>query len=449
MSGESKPKKLTMDEIGKITDPDYLRRGLEYHDGKMVLNPARHGNKLYAEVKGGGKSNYKVTITFEEKISAKCTCISARRTAYCKHAIAVMVGWSKTPEAFVESEAPPFTEAAAGGKKKKASVKKGKTETREIQEKGIVAIENLLTDAAMAGLSAITRERVELVRELAEETRNYKLVRLSAALLKFADGLSGASGGSDFSLSRYAEDMTDILFTAKAIRKYWKEGAEDERVLEDLIGKTWQKKSLPIKKGLKMIEVEYKSYETPDNFRIDQSVFFCLGDGSFYSEKQILPPHLKNREAPKQSYAGKVIRAGAAYFYPGYPPARIRIEEVEENPVDDETMATLEGMAEKDWDKLIDDYMEGRRDVFAPLFRPALLRPARVICKESGLALSDSNGTLLPMPLSSERSAGLCRELSGGELITLFGNIVVGDLGLEFELMSAAIESYSGPRIAY
>jgi hypothetical protein len=442
------PPSLTMKEIEKLTDADYLRRGLEYHDQKMVENPARHGDRLYAEVKGSGKSNYRVTIAFEDKLKASCTCVSARRTAFCKHAIAVMVSWSKTPDAFVESEAPPFLTGKEAGKKKKASVKKGKTETGEVREKGVEAVERLLTEIASTGLSALTRERVQLVRELAEETRNYKLVRLSAALLTFAETLEQAVSAGDFSLTRYAEQMTDILFTAKAVRKYYKDGAQDERILEDLIGKSWRKTSLPTLSDLRLVEVGYTSYETPDDFRIDESVFFCLTNGAFYSEKQILPPQLKKKEAPKPSYAGDELHVGTAYLYPGYPPARIKIEDLERRPLSPEAFEKFNDYACADWGRLLSSYLEARKDIFAPAVMPALLNPAKVVCAVPNLLLYDAHAAGIPILLSAPQIDQLCRQLSNGKIRLIFGQLTAANQGICFEPTSIVIEKAAGRTIA-
>src|SRR5580704_16864983 len=99
---------------GIIVDADELRKGTEMFDGGGLAHLSRHEGKLFGEAKGSG-APYRVSLAFGDgamNVRARCTCPAAWSRPFCKHAAALLVAWSRAPEAFAMSEAAP---PGAGG----------------------------------------------------------------------------------------------------------------------------------------------------------------------------------------------------------------------------------------------------------------------------------------------------------------------------------------------
>src|SRR5689334_21943609 len=105
-------KKLAAADLrGVVIDSAELKKGTELFDRKALSNFARYENKLFCEAKGSDPAPYRVTLTFGDgalDVKARCTCPRARAAgvSFCKHAAALLVAWSRAPEAFVQTEAP-------------------------------------------------------------------------------------------------------------------------------------------------------------------------------------------------------------------------------------------------------------------------------------------------------------------------------------------------------
>src|SRR5580693_3997274 len=94
---------------GIIVDADELRKGTELFDGGGLSHLSRHEGKLFGEAKGSG-AVYRVSLAFGEgatNVRARCTCPAAWSRPFCKHAAALLVAWSRAPEAFAASDTPP------------------------------------------------------------------------------------------------------------------------------------------------------------------------------------------------------------------------------------------------------------------------------------------------------------------------------------------------------
>src|SRR2546422_3375944 len=187
MSASPEPvrlKSLTMADLQRLCEAAVLSEGVSIYDGKLLANPARSGRRIYAEVKGTAETAYAVVIDLKgdgrdlEKV--RCTCPSAkfRQGGMCKHQAAVLVAWSSTPGSFVE--VPESTIEAKEGerrRKKRATPKRGKADSTELIQRGRATLETLLAELAHTGLSTLTSERVNQVRELAQNLRALQLRR--------------------------------------------------------------------------------------------------------------------------------------------------------------------------------------------------------------------------------------------------------------------------------
>src|SRR5918996_5113915 len=169
-----------------IADRGELQKGAQIYDGKQLNNLARFENKLFADAQGSGASPYKVSLIFGDTLAdvkGRCSCMAARTRPFCKHPAALLVAWSRAPDAFVTAEAPPAGPTTGAAKK---VVKKGRTETADLMKTGVEQMGTLVRELAMSGLATVSGERHHQVRAVAESLRANGLGRLSARALELA-----------------------------------------------------------------------------------------------------------------------------------------------------------------------------------------------------------------------------------------------------------------------
>ncbi len=418
---------------------DFFQNGLAYYHAGKVLNPSRYQNKIYAQVQGSGQSAYNVLVEFDGKAKAICNCPATRRYPFCKHAAAVLAGWASDPRAFVVADhAPEFTTVTS----KRANVKKGKTDTNALIATGIEALETLTTEFVLSGLSAITPDRVEQVRDLAENLRSYKLRRLSTLLTRFAGVLNVlVTDKENFSLSEYTDLLVDIVITAKGAQGIQQGKLQDLKYMEELIGKTWQEKELTPRNDLELLEIYFVTTETVDGFNVFSSYFIELNSGDILTEKFILPKHLKKGQTEKRSYAGSTLTVSEGYQYPGYPPFRMKLKEFRERPLSAQDIDRLIAHASGNFTHIVDDFKRFKKDLFAPEDYYALLNPQGFYASDTGLSVFDAEGTAFDL-LLTERTAFQMQQLLETSVISaLFGKLHAIDGHLRFQPLSAIRQS--------
>lgn len=85
--------------LKKMTTPASLVRGLSYFNEGRIISPIVWDGSIQSEVIGSGLSNYIASIKIKDnKIQAECNCPSEE--SLCKHSIALLYAWLKTPENF-------------------------------------------------------------------------------------------------------------------------------------------------------------------------------------------------------------------------------------------------------------------------------------------------------------------------------------------------------------
>ena len=132
--------KLSVSDVrNRVNDAGEIKKGQTILDQGKLRHLARTDNKLYADAAGSGGSTYQVSITFDDagKVLGRrgrqgnCSCRAAWGRDFCKHSVALLLAWSKTPEAFVVTELPaedepkPGGDAAPGSAPRKRSKKPG------------------------------------------------------------------------------------------------------------------------------------------------------------------------------------------------------------------------------------------------------------------------------------------------------------------------------------
>ena len=435
--------KMALHEAKALFQANDFQHGLTYYDMHKVLNPSRYQNKLYAQVQGSGASAYNVLLAFTDKLSAKCTCPAARRNPFCKHAAAVLAGWAQNPQAFVASESAPELE----GLQKKARVKQGKTDTSDLIARGLEAVETLVTELALTGLATVTASRVQQVKDLAENLRAYKLRRLATLLTQLAAVLNGLLADKEtFSLAVYAELLADMLITAKGVLGIQQGKLQDPKYLEELVGKTWQKRELTRRTDLELVEVCFEFKETVDEFKVFASYFIELMSGDLLTEKLIVPKMIKKGpNAEKRSYAGAKLMVGEAYQYPGYSPFRLKFEQFTEHAVTLADVDRIAVQARADFAKAISRFQEFKKDFFAPTDYYALLKPQGFYAAAQGMLAFDANGTAFELMLTDRSARQLESILASAAIRALFGKIHAVSGKLKFEPLSAIVMCQEKP----
>ncbi|WP_426748811.1 HEAT repeat domain-containing protein [Myxococcus faecalis] len=411
-----------------IPDRDELSKGARIFDDKQLTHLSRFENRLFADASGSGASPYKVSLVFGDgsEVKGKCSCMAARSRLFCKHAAALLVAWSRAPDAFVTTDTAP---TGAGGPAKK-SVKKGKTQTAELMRSGVAQVSTLVRELGLSGVAALSEDRAEQVRALGEALRANGLRRLAARAVEVAGLLEQAAARTGaFEPPVFTDLMADMLLTARKVEKHLGGEALEDRYVEELIGKTWTKKDRAPVEGLRLLEYAFTTRSTPDNFVIRESRFIDLGTGAHYAEKQILPAFLRSVE-PKRSHAGTVLEGAKGGRYPGFAPVRLDLEGAEKTrDLGGAALRRLIEVALPDVGAALAAFQEHRKDVFAPELLPVALRVQTLLASGQRSQLVDSADRGLFLPADTRLDEPLSAALEGATL-----KVVLGNVGLEAAL---------------
>jgi HEAT repeat protein len=428
----SDARKVNVSDLrGMIVDSDELKKGTLFFDEKGLQSLARYQNKLYAEAKGSGFAPYRVSLVFSETSSAikgSCTCMAARSRPFCKHAAALLIAWSRAPEAFVVSDAD--LGGGAGGGSKSKTVKKGGANPKALQLEGIQQVSTLVRELGVTGAGS-GGDQVESLQRLGETLRENKLRRLSARTLDLAAMLrSSATGKSAIPAVAYADLLADLRITARKLEKHLAGEPIEDRHVEELIGKTWTKNDRQPVTGLDLVEYAYLFRVTSDAYKIYESRFVDLATGKHYSEKQIDPPPPAPRKEAKTVRAGAVLAGASGTMFPTFSPLRLQFTDLgDSKPVDHAALTRLVETALPDVGAALTALQEHRKDVFAPDLLPVTVRIDTLFARADRLQAVDATGNALHLPLDPQLEDRLGTALHEGRLEAL-----IGDVGLDAAL---------------
>lgn len=425
----SVPAVSTLEVRAYISDAAELKKGTEIVDKQGVINPARFQSKLFGEVKGSRGEIYKVALAFTDiprKIEASCTCEAARSRPICKHATALLIAWSRSPEAFVASDVAPSTGSV--------KVKEGKTTPKDMMKSGVEQVITLVRELGTAGVAAVGKDRVEQIRRLGESLREHRLRRLSADIMELASLLLPASAGGSPSEAqgprafipsgRYIDLLADILLTARKLEKHLAGEPLDDRYVEELIGRIWRSSELKPIFGLRLVEVTFQTRETSDGQLVRESRFVDVTTGDHYSERQEVELTSQRRHEAKKSYAMSVLEGASGGVYPGFPPKRIALDRIrDEKPAGPEVIAALLEIALPDVGSALAALQEHRRDVFAPDLLPISVRVDTLFARGSRIEAVDAKGHALHLPDDPSLEERLGNALRDARLVALLGDV--------------------------
>ncbi len=436
--------KMSLNDVKTLFQAMYFSNGMTYYNSNKVLNPSRFQNKLYAQVQGSGSKNYTIILEFDEKVKPKCNCPAARRTPFCKHVAAVLIGWAKDSNGFIVSDSVPELAKATS---KKARVKKGKKETEELIARGLESLETLITELGLSGLSTITESRVEQVQDLAENLRTYKLRRLSTLLTRFARELNTLlTDKENFSLATYANLLSDIVITAKGVQAIQQGKLKDPKYMEELVGKTWSERQLTPRDDLQLVEVFFEFKQTVDEFKLFTSYFIELASGDILTEKLIVPKMIKkDPNAEKRSYAGLKLTVSEGFQYPGYSPCRVKLKLFKENSVTPEDIEAIGTNAQGDFTQAVEAFRIFKKDFFAPSAYYTLLKPEGFYASDRGLSVFDPAGKAFKLLLTDRSSLNLEQVLETSPVSAVFGKIHAVNGSIKIEPLSVIVLSRENP----
>jgi hypothetical protein len=416
---------------GLIIDSDELAKGTKVFDDKGLQSLARHKNRLYAEVKGSGPAPYRVSLVFSESsaaIKGHCTCFAARTRAFCKHAAALLIAWSRAPESFVESDKPL---AGMPGEPKPKAVKKGAADTGAQRREGIEQVSTLVRELGVAGVGTGGGDQLDAIQRIGEALRENKLRRLGARTLDLAVMLKAAAARKGpVPATAYTELLTDLRLTARKLEKHLAGEPIEDRHVEELIGKTWQKADRTPVTGLDLVEYAYLIRRTSDNFKIYESRFVDVATGTHYSEKQIDPPPPAPSREAKAMRAGAVLAGASGTTFPTFAPLRLSFTDLgDSKPIDHAALTRLVERALPDVGAALAALQEHRKDVFAPELLPVTVRIDTLFARGDRLQAVDPTGNALHLPPDQELEDRLGTALHEGRLVAL-----LGDVGLDAAL---------------
>lgn len=316
-------KALTDLEVRTLCQPDDYRNGEAYFNQNKVSDTWQTETSLHAQVAGSGNKPYRVSVTFSGKtLTPKCTCPAQRRRPFCKHVAAVLIAWARAPERFVMGQAPPAPKPQSPARR----ASKPKADKRQVQMEGLDKVEELLVELVTYGLLSLTEAQIARVNDLAHTVESHKLRRLARLTGQIGAMLQAALKNQEqLDEVAYAALLSDAWLTLQATRRALQDPAADPTLLDELVGKTWRESDLERRDGVRLVELAYETVTLKTGFIVDTSFLLSLNDGALYTEKQIVPAHLK-KQARKPSYTGRL--EGSIGLYPGPSPRRIKLLEI-------------------------------------------------------------------------------------------------------------------------
>ena len=277
--------------------------------------------------------------------------------------------------------------------KRKRERKKTATK-QELMLRGLEMVDQMIADICRFGVTAITRDKLETVEELAEVVRSHKLRHLRHRLIALKGQMANTLDASgDFDIGYFSQVLLDASLSARAVRQYVTQGVDDaasegaER-LEDMIGKTWREAELQKASNFVLLELAYEELVTDTGFCIKSSYFQELRSGERYVEKLILPEAQGWRG--KRSYR-EVVCASEVGIYPGYRPRRIKLMSFEVDArVQPFDQYDLRAFAECSVTALYDQFHDRTADIFAPKADHVLFAPAAFAFSSGSPGLCDA-----------------------------------------------------------
>ncbi len=393
---------MTLDEVKALCDTPTYRNAEQIVGSSAITQTARAGNTLFAQVVGS--SNYTVQIDLQDPNppKARCSCPAARRTPYCKHALAVLIAWVQTPERFQESQ---LAEMPQPARTTRGRVRRETVERTDLQQQSVQQALKLAIEQARSGLLGASEERVQLLRVLSQNLESLKARRLAQAVSELADLLEARLLRAEPQIEhRYAQRLANLWLTLRALQEHYANRCPlPPRQYEEMLGRTWREKDLEVRQNLRLAELAYESLITPTGFRLDISHLIDLDSGALFREMKIVPLHLRFADPAQLEFKparSQPLLARRVGLYPGYAPQRLKI--LEEEPLKAsfaDLFPQIRRFALTSAHEARMQLIAHASDPFAPPQHTALIAPAQLVWTYGRAWWADENGEMMPLAL--------------------------------------------------
>jgi len=441
---------MTLEEIRGLCDGATFQNARRIVASGAVQETSRTDTGLFAQVKG--TRLYTVAVRLAgDKITARCTCPAARFTPICKHAAAVLILWVESPERFVLGSIETVEERRETGPSLPRA-RREKVERSELQAQSVLQALKLALLLAREGMLNAPSERIDQLRQVAENLSALKARRLAQAVEQITALLRTASDENPPVLEQtYAELLTGLWLTARALQEHYSGRRPLPDVQrEEMLGHTWRDRDLEIREGVRLTELAYENRITPTGFRLDISHLIDLDHGTLYREMKIVPLNVPSSPADYKPPRPRPFLAHRIGIYPGYAPRRIKIFSDQLLPDLPDVRAVLEPYALRSVHALRAAAWEHMSDPFAPPSLTALVAPAKWVWWRGRAWLADKAGELFPLWIRTipehlqKEERPLEHGLLAKDMPLLFGYLQIDDGELGFLPISAIAEDGVG-----
>lgn len=389
---------------GLAPDDATWDKATELAGSDRLANPgvSADGTWLLADAKGAAKEPYHVSADFVDPNSPVLRSDSPSRQSPDKYALALLLKYARTPDAFGTRE--PTDELVAKREKKVAADERKKfgpgAPKREkkaaidkqtaAQRDGLETLDRLLIDL-VAGGKWFEPERVEKIERQAKGLGDAHLPAATHTLRRLLL-LAKQKGIGDEDRQLLGADLIGQLYLIVQRGKALLDGRipegetanEADYLVEEILGRPWPLSDLKDKgywkEGLSLLELAYE--RTDDDARqqrIEISDLIDLDTGDIYQAVAHRPYKGLNPVPEQPSYSAPLTIAEAA-IYPGFLNRRVRWEKPAEtiNRPNPEALEAAYNLAVPDIGAVIEAFKDQLRHPLAPRDTVVLLQCEQV-----------------------------------------------------------------------
>jgi hypothetical protein len=447
---------------GLSSDPATFKRAKEIVAAKKFRNLgiSADGTWLFGEIQGSASEPYQVSADFQDPNNPVLRSSSPSRKLPDKYSLALLLAYLNDPGAFGPREASDDLlyrrekKLALDEKKKSGSavprkINKAAAEKKlAAQREGLEHLEKLLVDLVSEGqwLEAGKLERIE---RQAKQLSDAHLPALTFGLRRLLAVAKQKDLNDEEKLAIAAEAIGHVWGTARKVRAYLDQKpatAEDDALIEDLLGKSWQLSELREKgcfqADLLLYELAFERIDDESRQqRLEISNLLDLNTGAI-QQAITYRPFKGLSQVPEQTSFVLPLSVPEAAVYPGFINRRILWEKGSEQVIENPPANFLEeayNLARPDFASALEEFHGQLRMPFAPHEAVFFLRCERIGKVGERVVIEDANGARLEMKdrrkdyanaANLGRAAGMLSEGKPGVLVRLYvlplSNTIVG-----------------------
>ncbi len=387
----------------------------------FILHSKTDDDTLYfAECKGSGKNNYKVSADFSVANQPVFRCSCPSRKLPCKHSIGLLQEISNGVE-FTVAEIPDDVkskrekaekreakkaDAIANPKPKKVN-KTAKLKKMKKQLEGLEMAEKLVTDILDKGVSTIDLQASSIYTNLAKEFGNYYLTGLQGyvyQLINAIEHIKRQKKQKDVEVD-YSYAITTLVKLNSLVKKskvYLEDRVANENVEDDdnelfeHLGGVWKLEDLNAlglkKENPRLLQVGFYIQDSFSEKQYTDISYFCDLENGVINPAYNYRPYKASKYIKEVDIIFDVVVPDVLSYYPGTVNQRIRFNEYKLEDVTEKDVQTVKSFA-KDIDtcvKLAKNYLKNTlsEDTF-----PVLINYEKIgLNADNDFVLRDLNG---------------------------------------------------------